>query len=93
VARCLFKIGKKEEGFARIMDMLGKVISPAAMSRLYEGLAELYNEDQDLELRAFALEKALELKPNDTAAHFKTAYSYSFKNLERLALLHYKILS
>ena len=42
------------------------------------------------ELRAFALEKALELRPNNTDLLFSTAYSYAKDKFDDLALFHYK---
>jgi len=92
-ARCLFKVGKRREAYARIMRELGNTADPQVASELYSGLAERYGEAQEKELRSLALEKALESKPNDTNLLFETAYSYSHINeASPLALLHYKTL-
>lgn len=74
------------------MNELGKVTTPTTVSKLYEELATLYEHDQEPELRAIALEKAIEGRPNDTNLQFGAAYSYSMKKLEALALLYYKTL-
>ena len=59
---------------------------------MYEGLASLYGLAEDPELRALALEKVLESRPNDTGLRFRVAYSYGQKDLSALSLLHYKTL-
>ena len=90
LARCLFRAGKQSQAYKAVMQEIGKATDAEAVSTLYEGLASLYELSQDLELRALALEKALESKPNDTKLHFAAAYSYSQKELNDLSLLHYK---
>ena len=92
VARCLFRAGKQQDAFTRVTQELGKVTAPDAVSALYEGLAQLYEMAEDPELRAFALEKALESRPNDTSLQFSAAHSYGQKDLDVLALLHYNTL-
>ena len=91
-AKCLFKLGKHQEAFGRIMHEMAGVTSPEALSQLYEGLASLYELSEDPDLRALALEKAIEIRPNDTSLHFQAAYSYSQRELDVLSLLHYKTL-
>lgn len=91
-AHCLFKTGKCQEAFARVMHELGKVTNPDAVFNLYEGLASLYELAEEPELQALALEKALESRPNEPKLRFDVAYSYGAKNLDVLSLLHYKTL-
>jgi Flp pilus assembly protein TadD len=91
-ATCLFRDGKQQDAYTMVMKEVSELTAPEALSRLYEGLASLYELAKDPELRAFALEKALEFKPNDMTVRFRAAYSYGEKNLMPLALLHYKTL-
>lgn len=92
VARSLFKAGKQQAAFARLMKELGEVTVSEAISKLYEGLADLYEMADNQEFQAVAVDKALESKPNDTSLLFDAAYSYSQKQFHSLALLHYKTL-
>ncbi len=87
-SKALFRAGKKERAFSLLMNELSKDES----SELYEGLAELFQMNGDHELRALALEKALEQKPNDKGILFSAAYSFGEAKQGRLALLHYKTL-
>jgi tetratricopeptide (TPR) repeat protein len=93
LARCLFKMGRRQEAYARIMRELGLTTDPQVASDLYVGLAERYEEAKEMELRSLALEKALESKLNDTSLLFNTAYSYShIDDASPLSFLHYKTL-
>ena len=55
-------------------------------------LAELYREDNNIDSQISALEKALEIKPNDQGTLFDLAYAYSQNKQDNLAILHYKSL-
>ena len=92
LARCLSKAGKPDDALRTLGRALADVASPDVASMLYEGFAWHYEECGDSELRAIALEKAVEAKPNETEIRFKAGYSYSQKGLDALALLHYKTL-
>jgi len=93
VAKSLFKAGKQGEAFEELISELQSVSGMGAVATVYEGLASLYELAGDNELQALALEKALELKPNDTNLRFKTAYSYSKeKGFNALSLQHYQTL-
>jgi tetratricopeptide (TPR) repeat protein len=91
-AICLFKINKRQEALTKLMDQTKIATEPDTLSTIYEGLASIYELTKEPELRAIALEKALEIKPNDTQLLFKAAYSYAEKKLSDLALSHYKTL-
>jgi len=91
-AMCLFKDGKQQDAYTRVMHEISELSVPDALSALYEGLASLYEHAKERALRALALEKALEIKPNDIRLRFSAAYSYGDENLDPLALLHYKTL-
>jgi tetratricopeptide (TPR) repeat protein len=91
VSRCLFKTGKQQKAFTRLMAEIGKIIDSEIVSKVYESLAALYDEAKDSELQAFALEKALESRPYDTELLSRLAYSYE-KHFDTLSLLHYQAL-
>ena len=85
-------MGRPQEAYDKIMHELASVSSPAAAAELYQGLASLYEEEGNHELRAIAVEKALEARPEDTSMRFNAAYSFSEKGFAALALLHYSTL-
>lgn len=90
VAECVFKLHGKDDALKRIMDELGKTQESDALSLLYLGLARIYEFEEDYEFRALALDKVLEIKPNDTRARFLAGYSYGEGKTVSMALLHYK---
>lgn len=92
IAECLFKAEKQQKAYARVMQEIGEVTDREARYTLYKGLASLYELAKKPDLRALALEKALEITPNDTQSLFDVAYSYGQEELDTLALLHYKTL-
>ncbi len=92
VADCLKKDGKHEEAISRVIREIGRTSTDSAIAVLYETLASLYEAVNNPELRAVALEKVLEKRPNDTRSRFGAAYSYSKKEFHALSLLHYQIL-
>lgn len=90
LAGCLFKNDKKNEAFDLLMQEIANAREEDVLSKLYEGLADIYELAEDLEMRAIALEKLIEIQPNNTQLRFKAAYSYNQKDFDNLALLHYK---
>ncbi len=90
LAGCLFKNDKKNEAFNLLMQEIANVTDEDTLSKLYEGLTDIYELAEDLEMRAIALEKLIEIQPNNTELRFKAAYSYNQKDFDNLALLHYK---
>jgi len=91
-ARCLFAAGKRTKSFARLKDEISGSRSREALSTLYGGLADLYHKADNSELRAIALDKAIECNPNDARLRFDAAYSYGENGLRALALMHYQTL-
>ncbi len=89
VANFLYLSGRKEAAFCRLMTELGKANSKDVESRLYEGLATLYEKAGEPFLRALALEKALVGRPNDRTLRFRAAFLYSEEAFPKLALRHY----
>jgi tetratricopeptide (TPR) repeat protein len=47
VSRCLFKAGKQQKAFARLMAEIRKIIDSEIVSKVYESLAALYDEAKD----------------------------------------------
>lgn len=91
-AGCLFKAGQLDKAFNRIGEGLSNESEPAAITRLYVGLAELYDLANEKNMKALALEKALEFESNNVSYIFDAAYSFSDQGFEELSLLHYDTL-
>lgn len=89
-ASSLYRDSKKEGAIKILSDILSTAVADANKVRLYEGLADIYEKEKDYENRAFVLDKAVELKPNDTGLIFKVGYSYAESEYDELSLLHYK---
>lgn len=92
VAKCLHEMKQQPEALKRIMHEIGSVTHSNALSLLYQGLASLYELAHNHEFRAIALEKALEIEPNNPDLRFYVAYSYGEKEYRSLSLHHYKTL-
>lgn len=93
IARTAHERGKREEGIDRLMRALGRMDDIQIACALYEGLAELYEKEENWELRALTLEKALQGRPDNIRLLFDTAYSCDkAEGMAALALLHYKTL-
>lgn len=86
----LYRDNKKENAIKVLGDILTIATDDANKVKLYEGLADIYEKENDHENRAFVLDKAVELKPNDTGLIFKVGYSYAESEYDELSLLHYK---
>ena len=67
----LYKDNQKPTAFDIIEKNIAIVKLSEISSKLYENLASLYEKKIIFELRAFALEKALELRPNNTDLLFQ----------------------
>jgi Flp pilus assembly protein TadD len=89
----LFKQDLKQEAYARIMNEIVKTSNDLSLSDLYAGLASLYEQDGESDLRAIALEKAIAHKPNDIGLRFSAGLTYGKENATHaISLLHYKTL-
>lgn len=86
----LYQNGKKENAIKILIDVLSVVEKDSNKLALYESLADIYEKENDHENRAFVLDKAVELKPNDTNLVFKAGYAYAESEYDELSLLHYK---
>ncbi len=74
-ARALERAGHEAEAQALLLRRLAEIADPAALSELYKALSDLLRDDP--ELRALALEKAVEFNPGDKDLRFEAAYAYS----------------
>ena len=90
----LMKAGNTDQAHGLLRDALGVPDQdPDILRNLYVGLAKLYEQGGQQDWRAIALEKALELDPNDTESRFNAGWAYSDSDAgSALALLHYKTL-
>ena len=89
VARCLYNSGNKKKAFERLMAELETSSEQDGLTKLYGTLASLYEKDGNGLLRAVALEKVIEITPNETGALFQAAYSFPSGEFDELALAHY----
>lgn len=89
-AEALYSNDEKEKAYLMLEKEVGNQSNPIALSKLYKGLASLYDKEKAHFNRALALEKALEYTPNDSSLLFDAAYAYSNAEESNLAVLHYK---
>lgn len=89
-AKCFYQNGQRKEAFDRLAAELGKALLPIAVSKIYLTLATIYKQEENQELQAIALEKAIESNPNNTRLRFDAAYAYGEGKCNSLSLLHYK---
>lgn len=80
--------GSPELGITTLIDALRECAQDQRFI-LYEGLASAFEKSGDQEMRALALELAVDNRPQDTDLRFKAAWSYSKSGLNDLAFLHY----
>ena len=60
-----------------------------AISTVYQGLSEYFDELDEPLPKALALEKALENKPQDTRLRFEAARAFSAVDYDAISLIHY----
>lgn len=89
IAKCLLLAGQKQQALIRLMESIEVAKSPEALSALYQAISHVYDQDKNYDLSAIALEKAVQMEPNNTVLRFYTAYGYGETKLSGLALLHY----
>jgi len=92
IARNFYKLDKVTKAFEICFEALADVKQPASRAHIYEALGDLYEQANQMELRALALEKALSYKPENKEMRFSAAYSYSVDRLSALSLMHYNTL-
>ncbi|MBI2612249.1 tetratricopeptide repeat protein [Candidatus Kaiserbacteria bacterium] len=86
----LYANGEKKKAVEVLIEGLFSIKDDRPKVKLYVELAELYEKQKDFEQRAFVLDKALELQPNDPDLLFKAAYAYSQGDYDEMSLLHYR---
>src|SRR6266496_2401611 len=88
-ADCLYKMGRESEAISIITSEIATIESLDAQSELYENLADLFKQSDKWELRAIAIEKAIEYRTSDSNLRFAAAYAYAEAGLQMLSLMHY----
>lgn len=71
--RCLNRLHEFSTGQPRVT---ARTTDQSALFMLYEGLADICERNDMPFLRALAMEKALEQKPNETGMRFNVALAY-----------------
>lgn len=92
MASAQFQLQRNEEALKTIEEAIASTSDGEAVAILYEGLARHYDETDQQELKALALEKALEHKPEETSLRFDAARAYGDSDFDALSLLHYQII-
>ncbi len=90
IALNLYKNEEKKLAFDTLEKALVDYKEDELQVIIYSQIADLYEKDEEPELRAFAIEKQIELGDENKERYFDAGYSYSANNLEKLALLHYQ---
>lgn len=89
-AKCYAQIGKEEQAHLLIRNRISVTTDNASLSELYKGLASIYALLDETELRALALEKAVENAPNNTSLLFDVAYAFGEIEKRAMSILHYR---
>lgn len=92
ISDCLFMLGNKSEALNYLIKEVDKCINNENKFDYLKQLAELSKKNNNQLLQRLALEKALEIKPNDTGILFSLGYTYAEEDNDLLSLLHYKTL-
>ena len=90
LASTYHKLGKIEEAYSLIISSINSADSSSEKFEYFTKLAELYKEDNKIDFQIYALESALEIKPNDKDLLFNIAYAYSDNDQDLLAVFYYK---
>jgi tetratricopeptide (TPR) repeat protein len=91
-SRCMHALGDLAGATQRLAQALAMSSDDDESRKYYAALASVFQKDGDWLSRAVALEKLLELRPNDISRRFDAGYSYSQAGREELAALHYRAL-
>jgi tetratricopeptide (TPR) repeat protein len=90
--RCLQKAGEPARAVQRLQDLLRRFRDDAAMQGpLWRALGDVYQQQDEHELRGLALQQALERRPGDAKLRFQAAYAFSDAEEDALAplILHH----
>jgi len=92
ISQCMSKMDKTDDGIAFIISNLNNVESEEAKAALYKGLADLHEKSGNIVLRAIALQKVLQYKPEDRGSLFDAAYTQSAAEFSQLCTTNYHTL-
>jgi tetratricopeptide (TPR) repeat protein len=81
--------GQTDVGISTLISALPTFREGNDRALIFDGLASIYEQTQNHEMRAISLDLALEARPFDMSLRFKAARAYSQDGLHDLALLHY----
>lgn len=81
IADCLRLIDKTKEAIDRLIFEVREEKEPIYKAKIFEGIADHAQAEGNWELRALALLKVLEYRPNDTDILFKLGYAFGQKGL------------
>lgn len=90
ISNCHYSLGHKKLAIDVVEDAIGGSTSSEALATLYLHLGELFKKLDEKKLRGIALEKALEIQPNNPQTLFDVAFSYSEGEFSQLSLFHYQ---
>lgn len=90
LAHSHYMSGNKKESYRLLISTLNSTKEQEERYEYLKKLAEQYKKDNKFDSQISALEKALEIKPNDKSLLFDIAYAYAENKQDNLALLHYK---
>lgn len=91
-AECYVSDGQPMRALEILKSKLTEFTKAEHLATVYVGMAEAFKNTGNKEFQVFALEKAVELKPNDTDLRFRIAWAYSDQGRKKMALLHYSTL-
>lgn len=90
MCNCYSKLSNYDEAINILLTSIKDEKNNESLCSYYKELAELYDKQGEKELKAFALEKVIEYKPNDTKILFDLAYAYSnYDTYNDITLLYY----
>lgn len=89
LARAHVAAGHIEPALAILSNALKEFPDKTHQALLYEGIAAVYAAIDNDEMRALALELAIDCDPHNSDLRFRAAFSYSKQGLRDLALFHY----
>jgi len=92
IAACDRQLNQTERGLALLTSMLGETTTNTARSHLFEEIASSEEARGNKTMKALALDKVAQYKPENVDARFSAAYAQSEADLHRLALLSYDVL-
>ena len=92
-ANALNKAGEYDKAVGELEDALREFETPETRGRLWSALADVYGEHDKHQLRALALQQALEVTPGDAKLRFSAGWAYSNADEELFApavIHHYR---